>query len=218
MRGKLAEFLNKEVEFIGTYVKEINFHPYHDHSNIPVLHFNDLIIAETGEKVARHFYLNKSMTTTKANLSRGDVIRFKAKVFYYRSGSQYNRLTITRTPTHDYRLLYPKDIEIIRNIEVPHRKVLDLKTLDIYDDYLSYSNTIRSREDIEMLKIHILDNDYLCNLFNSKGNIVNKSYPPICIYLDRFKALNEAQQNILLNARSYKLDKLQELFAILKNI
>ena len=66
MRDKLAEFLNKEVEFIGTNVKEINFHPYHEHSNISVLHFNDLIIAETGEKVARHFYLNKSMTTNKA--------------------------------------------------------------------------------------------------------------------------------------------------------
>ena len=220
MRDNMEQYLGKQSEWIATFVEEIRFHPYHHHSELSVFQFTNLIDKD-GVKSAKHIYLNKSKTTVEANLTRGDVIRFKAKVYYYRSGNNYNRLSGYRTAHHDYKLLYPKDIEIIDKVTVPEREVLDLETLKVYPSFIDYVSNVNypiSKEEIECRKIHILDNDYPNhNVFNTRGEIKSKLYPVLCMYFDTFKdGLTDTQQNKLLDCRKYYLHELQEFFALLR--
>ena len=173
--------------------------------------------------VCDYMFLNWNKSWAKLDLKFGDVVLFKSYAELYRMGQRYHPLSATRCTCNYFRLKYPKEAQVIGNMQISHplyeKPVFDLQELRTYDNFEQYAAAtpfIKNPVDRELLICSLLDGIYPTKIWlNRRGKCNSANYKPYVIYQDVFNKLTPEQQieleNFHLIEENKPVDKIDTL-------
>lgn len=230
----LHDILRQYIEERGTFTAVYaGIHLYNQHyfinqyENNQSLLFANIYDVNMNISVAPYMFLNWNKTWAKLDLKFGNVVQFKSYGELYRMGQRYHPLSTTRCTVNYYRLKYPKEVEKIGNMQIPHplyeKPVFDLRELHTYENFEQYAAAtpfIKNPVDRELLICSLIDGIYPTKIWlNRKGKCNTKNCKPYVIFQDVYDKLTPEQQIELENFHLIEDNKpVQEIDALLNKL
>lgn len=189
MYDSLKHFTVKRAHFrcVITNVQLYNMHPYLNYyEGMESILVQDLENLDTGEYIAKFYWLNNNTTFRKLNLQQGDIITFTAKARFHRLGREYSRCNYYRSIRTTYRLVFPSSVQVEGHIDIPNvledYPVFDIHGSEYYTSFNEYFSHTKYK-DKEFLIVCLVDSSMAQEVFfNRNGNLNSPNNKPYIIF------------------------------------